>query len=280
MAKRRARAKSKVSEVSTAVRTETVDFALTSDTHYGFNHKTHRIHERFLTILSEAVEADGVKCVIHAGDWSCNKQDQFYRTMKMFRKYIGEEIPIACVRGNHDFWDHVDGYKVARKRHFGELSNIHRSWFEEHNIHHLETGPLVVGDVIVCGFDGWYGRADPPTKDAEKMIDNIEGCPGMMYHSSRAYKELSRVLDTDISDYAKAVCVSHFPPMGGDWKNGYDPKDVSFSANPKYLKPITDKFDVFCMGHSHGHVNRIENNCRLMNAGSDYNTPRFLLFNI
>lgn len=280
MAKRRKKTKSEVQKAVAKVRTKRVKFVLTSDTHYGFNDKTHRRHENFLTTLWEAIEIDEIACVIHAGDWSVNKQDQFYRTMKMFRKYIDIRIPIVCVRGNHDFWDYADGYKVRHKRQWGELSRIHREWFKEMNIHHLEEGNMVIDDVIVCGFDGWYGIGNPPTNDEAMMIGNIEGCPSMVYHSSRAYKELMRVLDTDIDSYAKAICVSHFPPFGGDYKNGHDPKDLRYSANPRYLDPITEKFDVFCMGHSHGRVDRIENNCRLLNCGSNYNLPRFLIFDV
>ncbi len=280
LAKGRDRTESKIPEASNEVRSERVKLMLTSDTHYGFNHKTHQRHENFLKTLQDTIESDDIKCVIHAGDWSVNKQDQFYHTMKMFRKHIDPSIPIAAVRGNHDFWDLPDGYKIKRKRMFGELQNLHREWFEEHNIHHLETGPLVVDDVIICGFDGWYGKADPPTNDEERIIGTVEGCPAMVYLSSRAYKELDRVLDTDTDDYAKAICVTHFPPFGGDWKNGADAKDISFCANPKYLQPITEKFDVFCMGHSHQRVDRIDNYCRLLNSGSDYNMPRFLVFEV
>lgn len=156
---------------------------------------------------------------------------------------------------------------------------MHKEWFKEHNVHHLEEGPHVVDDVIVCGFDGWYNRADPPTNDSDRMIGNIEGCPAMVYHSSRAYKELCRVLDTDTDSYRKSICVSHFPPFGGDRK-GLTERDMSYSANPRYLEPITEKFDVFCVGHSHMHVDRIENGCRLLNAGSDYNSPRFVIFDV
>ena len=283
MAKRSARNKDEVPKVNKAVRTQRVKFLLTSDTHYGFNHKTHQRHETFLEGVQLAIKEEGVNCVVHAGDWSVNKQDQFYRTMKMFRKYIPLDIPIVCVRGNHDFWDYAKDYgytSSGRKMHWGEMQQAHNKWFEEFNIHHLESGPFIVEDVIVCGFDGWYGQANPPTNDESQMIGNIEGCPTMVYHSSRAYKELMRVLDTDTDAYAKAVCVSHFPPFGGDYKNGHDPKDLRYSANPRYLDPITEKFDVFCMGHSHGHVDRIDNNCRLLNAGSDYNLPKYLIFDV
>lgn len=265
---------------SSQVRTKRVKFALTSDTHYGFGSKTHKFHMRFLAKLWQAIQDEGVAAVIHAGDWSCNQQHQFMRTMKMFRQYIPKEIPILAVRGNHDLWDWPDGYKVRAKRHWGELKRIHEKWFFQHNIHHLEEGEYVVDDVIVCGFDGWYGQANPPTNDKDMIVDNIEGCPAMIYHSSRAYKELNRVLATDTSKHAKAICVTHFPPIGGDRKNGYDPKDLSFSANPKYLQPIVDKFDVLCMGHSHQRVDRMHKKCRLLNCGSDYNKPEFLIFEI
>ena len=269
-----------VQQTNTEVRTKRVKFLLTSDTHYGYSPKTHRFHEKFLSELRDVIEEQEIACVIHAGDWSVNKQDQFYRTMKMFRQYIDPRIDLVAVRGNHDFWDSTDGYKVKSKRQWGQLSRLHKEWFKELNIHHLEEGNVVIDDVIVCGYDGWYGQATPPTNDKKMIVNNIEGCPAMVYHSSRAFKELTRVLNTDTSQYAKAICVSHFPTFGGDWKSKNNPNDMMFCANPKYMEPITDKFDVFCVGHSHLHVDRIENNCRLLNAGSDYNQPKFLVFEV
>jgi hypothetical protein len=186
------------------------------------------------------------------------------------------------VRGNHDFWDYAKNYgytSSGRKLLWGEMQQQHKKWFKELNVHHLEEGPYVVDDVIVCGFDGWYGQGNPPTNDEAMIVGNIEGCPAMVYHSSRAYKELCRVLDTDTDSYAKAICVSHFPPFGGD-KKGLSERDLSFSANPRYFDPITEKFDVFCVGHSHMRVDRIDNNCRLLNAGSDYNLPKFVIFDV
>lgn len=246
---------------------------LISDTHYGHSGKTHRHHLKFFEKIREEIE-NGVEIIIHAGDWTSNRQDQFRRTLVMFRKELGD-IPIVCVRGNHDFWDQKKGgRKQQSKWMYGQLMQMHESWFKESNIHHLESGAFEYKDIVIAGFDGWYGNAKAPTNDELCMVSNVEGCPTMVYLSSKAYKDLDKVLQLDFSKYRKSICVTHFPPFAGDWKG----KD--FSANFKFFDPITDKFDILCVGHSHMYVNRIENNTEVYNCGGHYDDPKYLIFEV
>src|SRR6202453_1149605 len=158
---------------------------LTSDTHYGFSQKTHRIHEKFLEHLAQVIKLNDVRFLIHSGDWSTNKQDQLERTLLMFRKYIS--IPIIAVRGNHCLWDYQKA--KVRRMHWGEMQQKHAEWFKAADIHHLENqGPMTIDDHIIVGWDGWYHNVNPPTNDASQMISNIEGCPTHLFHNQRAYK--------------------------------------------------------------------------------------------
>jgi predicted phosphodiesterase len=242
---------------------------LTSDTHYGLSQKTHIIHERFLKHLAEVIKLNNVKLLIHAGDWACHKQDQFQRTLLMFRKYIA--IPIVAVRGNHEYWD----YQKVSRRHmmWGEMDSLHIAWFKAANIHHLETfGPYTIDDVIIAGFDGWYHSLTPPTKDHERIVRFIEDGTAFQYHNRRAYKALDKMLQIDRSQYKTAVCVTHFPVV---IKNIID---AEFNANPLYFDFIKEKFDILCMGHSHQYMDEVKDNVRLLNAGSDYDKPNFIVF--
>lgn len=249
---------------------------LTSDTHYGYSNKTHRRHERFLKEIAKRIEDRDVDVVIHAGDWATNRQDQLERTLKMFRAYIN--VPILCVKGNHDFWDQKKGGKnMQRKTMYGELIRQHKDWFESNDIHYLGNSEFVKDSVCFVGFDGWYGYLDKArsgTNDAKYIVSSIESCDAHLYLANKAYYDLDRLLQKDYSSFRKTVCISHFPTFSRDWKG------QGFSANFNYHEPMKDKFDVLCFGHSHMRVEREEDGTWIYNCGSDYDTPRYLIFEV
>jgi len=244
--------------------------ALTSDTHYGLDNNTHIVHEKFLKRLDKDIKANNVSLLIHAGDWACNKQDQFYRSMKMFRKHIS--VPIVCVRGNHDLWQHKNYPKMQT---YIEMMKTHEEWFKELGIHHLESGPYIHGDIAIFGFDGWYHSANPPTNDLSTMqFKDVGGAPIMPYLSSRAHKKLDALLALDLKPYRRSILVTHHSPFTDDWKY------KELTANPIYFEPIVEKFDFFCCGHSHQRVNNVFGKCRVLNSGASYNTPQYLIFEV
>lgn len=245
---------------------------LTSDTHYGHSAKTHQIHEKFLAKLAEEVARHNVQAVIHAGDWSSSRQDQLYRTMKMFRNAL-PGIPIVTSLGNHDLWQ-VGKNKYSRMLMHGHLLEQHKAWFKELDIHHLEQGPFIIDDVIIMGFDGWYKLTNPPTNDADRMVSNIEGVPAMVYLAGQTYKKLDNILQQDISQYRASVMVTHHPPFTED--NDY----LDYCANTNYFQPIKDKFDAFCTGHSHHYWNEVQDGCQILNSGSNYDKPKYLIFDV
>ena len=244
---------------------------LTSDTHYGHTHKTHKRHEKFF----EQIKKEDFDLLIHAGDWSSSRQDQFRRTMAMFRRELGDDVPILAVRGNHDFWDFKKGgRKMQRKYFLPELMRMHDEWFDEYNITYLGRSMYQQDDVVFVGFDGWYGSSNPPTNDGHFMIRDVEGCPTMTYMANKAHKDLDLLLQRDYSKFRKSVCVSHFPPFSGDWKG------KGFSANFSFFQPMKDKFDVLCFGHSHRRVDREEDGTKIYNCGSDYDKPNYIIFEV
>lgn len=252
-----------------------VKFALTSDTHYGHSGKTDRRHKNFLKEIREKFEAGEIDALIHAGDWTSYRQDQFRRTLEMFRRELGDKMPIFAVRGNHDFWD---GYKGRKRRQaklmYQQMMTLHNQWFRDNDISYLGDGTVHnFKDVALVGFDGWYATM-PNTNDPELMVDYVEGCPIMAYLSNKAHKDLDHLLQLDLSKYRKSVCVSHFPPFADDWKG------KGFSANFKFLDPMKEKFDALCFGHSHRYVNRNEDGTWIYNCGSDYDKPRYLIFEV
>lgn len=245
---------------------------LTSDTHYGHSKNTHKIHEKFLKRLLSSVEAENIKAVLHAGDWASYKQDQFRRTLALFRQHL-KDFPIAAVRGNHDFWN-GDIEDDSKRLMFNQIDSSHKKWFNESKIIHLEESPLVIEDVIILGFDGWYNLSYPPTNDHHWIKNNIEGVWFHTYLANRAFKQLEKILNTDTSQYRAAICVTHMPSFSED------PEYLTYCANPKYVEFLSEKFDVVCMGHSHKYNDSVINGCRFLNSGSHYDMPEFKVFEV
>lgn len=238
--------------------------ALTSDTHAGLDGRTEAKHYKFWKKLGAV---PGVDLMIHAGDWATNRQRQISKSMETLRKHIS--WPIACVFGNHDYWrDKEDGEDYG----IGEIMALHTMACDKYKIHYLETGPLIIGDHIILGFDSWYRTWNPPTNDKNWMPIFHEGVPVHTWMGHRASQSLDRLLLTDTEAYRKVVCVTHFPPYTHD--RDYE----EFCAPAKYLNFLTEKADILCMGHSHKLDIQVINDCQMLNSGADYNRPRALIF--
>lgn len=245
---------------------------LTSDTHYGFGHSTTEILYRFWKKVAKTIEKENIDVVIWAGDIATSKQSEFKKAIAQARNIIGPQIPIAFVRGNHDLWDRG---RVIRT--FAQLEEEHNEIFSRYDIHHLEQGSMTIDNVGIFGWDGWYGTANPPSNDAYNMFKQVEGVPTHTFLSHRAWIKFEKVLeDVDLlrPHHRAAVAVTHFNPYTIDtrWEN--------MCANLKFYDLIKAKFDVFCCGHNHQFKNRLEGTCRVVNAGSDYMVPKFLVFEV
>lgn len=251
-----------------------MNLILTSDTHYGMDGKSHSKHERFWRKVRDSIEKNDVKALIWAGDIACTTQRQVRRSIEQMRDHI--KIPVAFVRGNHDWWDDLDrkDKHAGERRPYAVLSREHLELFGKHRISHLEDGPLVIEDVVICGWDGWYGNSNPPSNDADRIFRDVEGCPAHVFMSNRAWRKFDEVMSTDIDKYRAAVAVTHFAPYVTDrkWE--------MMCANLKFYDMIKEKFDVFCCGHNHQAKDRVEDGCRVLNSGSDYNKPQFKLFEV
>jgi DNA repair exonuclease SbcCD nuclease subunit len=283
-----------------------VKIAITTDTHYGYNEKTHRIHQKFLTKLAESCANEKVDIVIHCGDWIACDQHQLPRTWKMFRSYLGD-LPILAVLGNHDFWDREGVVTSIRKRSrikhpaglsLQALQRLHLEWASESNIHLLQNNHFVnlAQDAAIFGFNGWYAQPNAPTNDASNMAKMYESCPTMTYFSYQAGKDFDIMLYTaENLNFSKKICVTHFPPYS---KNA---SYLPYCANPRYLDFITQNFDLLLVGHSHQQEdwinevdildpvigNLITYKCRVVNAGTNfdsfsggYNKPNFKIIEI
>ena len=260
--------------------------ALTSDTHYGHSHNTHKIHQKFLTKLA----TEDFDVLIHDGDWISSKQHQLPRTLKMFREAL-EDKPILTVIGNHDLWD-VDNWnkqghvsrassKFDRNKSYRSMIIDHDEWMKEQNIHHLAWNPYQFEEeVMFYGFDGWYSELPLRSNDTNFMPRLVDGCaPIDMFLANEAHKALDSIL-LQQEEHKKAnphltyACCTHHAPYT------FEEMYRFMCANPNFLDPITEQFDLFLVGHSHQKEDWRKNNCRIVNCGSDYDSPRYVIMEI
>lgn len=264
---------------------------LTSDLHYGCAPNNANKLNKFFQKLANVVKDEKVDLVILAGDLASTRQRQFKKCLELANNLL--PCNIAVVRGNHDFWDGEDRKDpMSFQRTFSQIDSEQRAYMKSIGIHHLEEGPLIFEengeDILICGFDGWYGNSNPPTNDKYWMPQLHEGCPIMTYLSNRAWKTFDECLKLDTEKFRKSVIVTHFNPyIFGKGYKGYvpDPEvDALMSANPKFLDEIRGKFDVLCCGHTHAFKDEIDTKgskpLRILNAGSDYNQPKYILFEV
>lgn len=246
---------------------------LTSDTHYGMDGKTHSKHAKFWRTVQKEIAKHDIRVMVWAGDIAVHRQRQLHRSIEQMREYIS--IPVVMVRGNHDWWDALDKRdKTAGQRGYYFLEHQHKKLFQRYGLHHLEWGPKVIDDVIFCGWDGWYGLSNPPTNDETYMFRDVEGVQMHTFMSNRAWRKFDEVLEIDTEPYRAAVAVTHHNPYV------VDRKWEDMCANLKFYDMIKEKFDFFCCGHNHQRKDRVEDGCRVLNSGSDYNNPQYLVFEV
>lgn len=244
----------------------------TTDTHAGFNAKTHNIHYKFVKKCAQSIKKNDIKIFFHAGDWISTRQCEFDKTLEMFANSIS--IPIITVRGNHDFWDEDDQFNSLSR-----MNEFHKQLFQKYNIIHLDGAAYRYEDIIICGFDGWYGVDNPPTKD-DMFLNKFDcGTRAMVHLSNKAYKDFDKVLSMETSNYRKSLCITHFPMFTED------DEYIDYCANFNYLPHLIDKFDISFVGHSHQKSNPLiisngSKSCPTYNAGSHYNNPKYIIIDI
>jgi predicted phosphodiesterase len=271
--------------------------ALVTDTHYGFDHNSHKIHQKLLNELYSICTQENITTVLHTGDWAANKQDQLYRSWKMFREYL-PGINIYAVIGNHDYWN-AESYSQKKRngwpagKPYSEMTKDHYKWSLEHDIHLLEDQSLVRDGVAFFGFNGWYDQLPVNTNDHNFMPRYHEGAPIDQYLRYNSLKQFDKIL-IDIDEIkeempdVKVLLATHFPSYGKQ------PEWNFMLGNKNWMEFIADKVDVYCVGHSHQSEDFIykhgNNSVRCINAGScdikakqcrhRYNAPIIKVFEI
>lgn len=253
--------------------------ALTSDLHYGFNNKTGHIHRKFWAKIAPMLAEENVKVLILAGDLASSKLSELRDCLALIREHI--QIPIVIVRGNHDFWDAPNkNDPESGFRNWLRINELHKRWFRQFDVHHLEDGPKIVNGVRFVGWDGWYRHPNPPTNDGLYMFKGHDGAEMHHFMCSRAWKKFDEVLAElqASNNFRKTIAVTHH--------NLYcdNPKYEVYSGHPTFLTELVGYVDVFACGHNHQYLKEfIDLDLRpllMVNSGSDYNRPRILVFEV
>lgn len=242
--------------------------AVTSDTHYGFTYKTRKIHQVFL----EKLASEKFDVLVHCGDWISSKQSELPKTFEMFRKHI--KCPILTVMGNHDLWNNSKRWKYSNKevkRNYIDIIEYHIDQMRKYDIHHLDK-TITLDDITFYGFDGWYKEVPPRTNDLKYMPRTAYGFLIEQFLNKKADTDLSCVLNKVSESQSNInICCTHHAPY-----TIFD-GDYSMCANISYMEYITSNFDMFLVGHTHVRKEVVEDGCHVINPGSDYNNPKYII---
>ena len=250
--------------------------AITTDTHFGFSKNTLSIHETFFKKL--AMEKFDV--FVHSGDISSNKQKHLFKSLRMMRDIL-KDVPILFILGNHDLWDKRFPRNYVS---YNEMRRKQRSLFKELGVHYLQDEPFYIDGVKFYGYDGWY-KTNPPSNDFLWMHRMMKGVPSNIYLRKRSYDSLDRILldselDKKNNPGIKLVCVTHHN-LSSNYRDGCS----SMSGDPKHLEFLSENFDLIINGHTHSEEDRLFigkelHKCRVLNAGSCYDNPKYMIVEI
>ena len=254
---------------------------ITGDTHYGFSDETGEILRQFWG----RVDAENAQAVLHAGDWTTSNPKDFIMGMAQATSLVRAQI--FTVMGNHDYWndehltDPLDTQALFRKTadelrieplgRFPNGSSIWSTHIASHPKGYASTGQRV----CIVGTGGWYCHRTPPTNDTIYMPGFVENRPVHEYMHQEHVKAIDRIyenLDINRSDYK--IFLTHFP--GGD----------TFGAAPYLTEIMASRCQMIVRGHSHKAEDFMmtgddENYlCRIVNSGSDYDDPKYLVVEV
>ena len=280
---------------------------LTSDTHRGFTDKTAMIHEKWGSKIA-ALDFD---VLVVAGDLATNRKKQFYAALAFYRKVAGDR-PVLIVRGNHDiqeatYSNHFQEWKV-RQNSLLSLYAQHSEWFKELNIHHLEEAPFEKNGVVFVGWDGWYQESQLMIEEAVKTHNQLilakagnnqkdqespwgfpndhlkippltNGKDTFDWLRERAEASFEKALGFDVSakkeePSRKIIAVTHFPPFVKS------KQDDTTNGSPLHLQRLSGTADILLYGHSHERLDEMMHGVRLINCGSDYDQPSYVLIDV
>lgn len=247
--------------------------ALTSDLHYGFYANTHVKINKMLKELSK----ENIDLLIIAGDIATSKQYEFKKCMEDIRSNLSCDI--VYVKGNHDFWERPHKKDpLSGTRTLSQIYTYQNEITSELAITYLDGNSIKFdgGRVEVFGFDGWYETYNPGTNDEFNMPTYHEDCPVPSYLIGKAWKDFGKCLDLAKNSKAEVKILVTHHNIYIEPKYGHTPHTGIVAFYPE----AKEHFDILCCGHTHRYQKYYDENLFVLNCGSDYNQPRYLIFNV
>jgi predicted phosphodiesterase len=237
---------------------------ITGDTHYGFSDDTERILEAFW----KRIKKEDASYVLHAGDWGTSNPKESIAGIRQAHKLLGGGAQILYVFGNHDYWnDETTKHKVHVTVDAIETATVHLA-------QRLRDGRMQAQGYIpnlfmleFHGADGWYSHPEPPTKDIMYMNPWVYNQPSFEWLKKEYRENAQEILDRVRRDHFN-IFLTHFP--GGE----------PWGSDPAIMRAMADVMNLIVRGHSHQHEDFMWGKCRVLNVGSDYDMPNYIVVTI
>lgn len=236
---------------------------ITGDTHSGFSDQTPQILEAFWKRVAE----EHPVWILHAGDWATSHPRETAEGMHQAAR-ICLESTIITVTGNHDYWND-ERPTNAIESHIG---------FREHcemaHIRHIPPqlsidAALPARGLTIVGGHAWYNHPNPPTKDRMYMnayTDGMDTFEWLRRGWQNQFLHVQQFVHDNSSNYK--IFLTHFP--GGE----------PWGQDPHMMEMMAEECDLIVRGHSHKAEDFMWGKCRVVNAGSDYDDPKYLVVEV
>ena len=244
--------------------------AITTDTHAGYTST-----QSLLTMLGN-IKIENPDVLIHCGDVQSNNFYQQCSFWDIVRGYL-PDCKIISVLGNHDWWDNGYGNEEGdeeKSTTCQEVLDRVNLIYKEFNIHHASEN-LIIDNVAFSGFDGWYSDKD------HYHATNDKSCIPHYYISEKRWLENRNMKQfQDCKSFLEKfdgtkVVVTHFgitPECKEDWKS--QGSTCYFGNHQEFFNQL-NFVDYIFYGHSHQFVDVEYGKTKVVNAGSDYDFPRY-----
>jgi predicted phosphodiesterase len=205
-----------------------------------------------------------VDVVLNCGDSISHKEVQIEKFMELQRRYI--QCPIVQCMGNHDFWDSGESPDW-----YDDRMRIWDKMYKKYNVLHPSECPKI-GEFNIVGIDGWYHSrmAVEKTNDIYHIGTTVGDVGSFKYLREKAEKDLQDIIHKGL-DRDKTLYMTHFSPFIDNVS------DIVYSANPDMAEKLVDNFKWVCTGHTHRYKNEVIKGTTILNCGSNYNEPKFII---
>jgi predicted phosphodiesterase len=242
-----------------------------ADLHYGYSIRTHHILDKFF----KSLPTDYDYCIV-AGDIISHSTPQIVPAMELMSKYLKN---VRFVLGNHDYWEINQESRWPTVVKFRDML-VRRIRFannkkaKDKKILQLKDYPIVTDTHIVLGYNSWYESASPISRDKEympKIYDKDDQEDVMKRMTIKAETALGATIQyAKMHKGKKKVLVTHMPPYIEDTYF------ASMCGQVSHYEKIKSNFDMLICGHNHSY----RNDGFVVNPGSDYDNPKYIIVEI